>query len=315
MTRRRRGLHARSGWPGSFSSLKTRGTGDALDGNMNPFPRRERRSGIASRRCAITLLEVVVLMAVLALVAVLVLPHLTRSVFSGPKAKRIPCVSHLKQAGLSFRAWAMDHGDKFPMSLPVTEGGTMDHPLAHEPWIHYQKLSNELNTPLVLVCPTDKRMKAAASFAAGFGNSNVSYFISLDADETMPQMLLAGDRNLSTNNKAVGRGIYTVTPNDVISWTREMHRHKGNIALADGSVQQSSPARLQQILTSAPRTNRLAIPLRGWKTPLTGGQECPPYATASVQVEHLGQRLFDGRVVRMHLHEGGHAVPPTAQHG
>lgn len=145
-------------------------------------------------RGGITLLEVILLLVVLAVVALLTLPHLKRHWWSGPQAKRIACVSNLKHAGLSFRQWGMDHGDTFPMSLAMTDGGTMDHPLAHEPWIHYQKLSNMM------------------------------------------------------------------TPNDVISWTREMHRHKGNVALADSSVQQSSPARLQQNLAGAPYTNRLTIP-------------------------------------------------------
>jgi prepilin-type processing-associated H-X9-DG protein len=42
-----------------------------------------------------------------------------------------------------------------------------------------------------------------------------------------------------------------MSTNRVISWTAQMHRHQGNLALADGSVQQYSSARLQQSATNA----------------------------------------------------------------
>jgi len=208
----------------------------------------------------ITLLEVIVLLAAMAVLAFVLLPRLLQMRPMGEQAKRIRCVSQLKQIGLSYRQWAYDHHGKFPMSLSMTNGGTMDHPLAHEPWVHYQKLSIELNTPIVLVCPADRRMKEATSFATRFGNSNVSYFVSLEADETRPNMVLSGDRNLTSNNVALSPGLYAVDTNATHGWTKQLHRLNGNIGLADGSVQQSSQVRLQQWLVESPYTNRLAIP-------------------------------------------------------
>jgi hypothetical protein len=103
-------------------------------------------------------------------------------------------------------------------------------------------------------------MKEATSFAVGFGKSNVSYFVSLDAQERFPQMILSGDRNLGSNGVAAIPGLYTLSPTATNGWTKAMHNQCGNLGLADGSVQQASSTRLQQIVQESPQTNRLAIP-------------------------------------------------------
>jgi competence protein ComGC len=210
------------------------------------------------RRAGITLLEVMILLAVMAVAAVLILPWLMRPRIVRPP--QISCVNNLKQVALSFRFWASDHGDRFPASVAMTNDGAMDNPLAYEPWMHYQVLSNELNTPKILVCPADNQRSRATNFAVGFGNSNLSYFVSLDADETLPQMILSGDRNLSSNGVAMAAGLRTLTTNATHGWTKAMHNQCGNIGLSDGSVQQFTSAALQQYLRDHPQTNRLAIP-------------------------------------------------------
>jgi len=197
-------------------------------------------------------------MAVLAVVAaVVLLPALARSKARG---SRISCANNLKQIGLSTRQWAMDHGDKFPMNVSMAQGGTMDHPRFAEPWLHFQVMSNELNTPRVLICPEDQKRTGQWSFATNLSNQHVSYFVGLDADEGMPQVLLSGDRNLTTNKIQVKPGLYSVNTNDVFGWTPAMHNGVGNIGLSDGSVQQWTGTALQQYLITNPQTNRLAIP-------------------------------------------------------
>jgi len=136
----------------------------------------------------------------------------------------------------------------------------MSHPLAAEAWIHYQPLSNELSTPKVLVCPTDSQMKMATDFGPGFGRSNVSYFVGLDADEVRPNWILSGDRNLTANGVALRPGLHVLDTNDVIGFTKAMHNQCGNIGLSDGSVQQLTSSALQQYLLANPQTNRLALP-------------------------------------------------------
>ena len=85
-------------------------------------------------------------------------------------------------------------------------------------------------------------------------DSNISYFVGLDASESFPQMFLTGDRNLATNGVPVTPGLLTVKSNDTLSWTKELHNGQGNVGVADGSVQMES--------SSGMGTNvfRLAVP-------------------------------------------------------
>ena len=119
-------------------------------------------------------------------------------------------------------------------------------------------MSNVLSTPKILVCPADDRTPAA-SFAR-LKNQNVSYFVGLDAEETRPQMLLTGDRNV-TNGIAPEHSILKLVPDQPAGWTEALHNGVGNIGLADGSVQQVSIPGLQQMLKhTGDSTNRVALP-------------------------------------------------------
>jgi len=209
---------------------------------------------------ALTLVELLVVIAVLAVLGLFIFPKLTqRQHRHHPSSPRINCVNNLKQIGLSFRLWAGDNGDKYPMQVSVTNGGTMELVRSGIVFPNFQVMSNGLSTPKVLVCPSDTRT-AAKDFSVGFSNTNVSYFVGLEADESNPQMLLAGDRNITGGKKPVN-GILTLTTNDVISWTRGMHNGVGNVALADGHVDQLTSSRLQEALkNSGVATNRLALP-------------------------------------------------------
>jgi hypothetical protein len=169
-------------------------------------------------------------------------------------------MNNLKQVGLAFRMWDMDHGDKFPMSLVTSNGGTMNHPLASQAWVHFQVLSNELVDPKLLVCPADPQMKAAANFDSGLGTNNVSYFVGVGADEFRPNWILSGDRNLTNNLSRITPGIHSVTTNAVWGWDARIHNLCGNLGLSDGSVQQLSSAGLQAYVVGNPQTNRLVLP-------------------------------------------------------
>ena len=58
-------------------------------------------------------------------------------------------------------------------------------------WRHFQVMSNELNTPKILVCPEDASKSAASNFAS-LGAGNVSYQVrsGTNIDETHPQEVL-----------------------------------------------------------------------------------------------------------------------------
>ena len=121
----------------------------------------------------------------------------------------------------------------------------------------FRVMSNELDVPAILICPQDTKHVSATNFDA-LENSNISYFVGLDATDTQPQTLLSGDDNLIVNGTSVQPGILLLHTNDSVTWTKDRHQGSGNILLADGSVQQTTSADLTSIARLA--TNRLAIP-------------------------------------------------------
>jgi prepilin-type processing-associated H-X9-DG protein len=84
----------------------------------------------------------------------------------------------------------------------------------------------------------------------GLRAANLSYFVGHDADETKPNTILSGDRNISTNSKILA-GILTVQNAGKLHWTKDIHKHAGNIGLADGSVSQLSSRDLPKAFQSA----------------------------------------------------------------
>lgn len=205
-----------------------------------------------------TLIEVLAVIAVLLVLAVLLFPTRRTGKAKNP---RIQCVNNLKQVGLSFRLWAGDNNDKYPMQVSMTNGGTMEFASGRSVFPHFLVMSNELNTPKILVCPADTARQAATNWDHNLHNENISYFVGLDANELNPNMLLSGDRNLSLNDVPLKPGIVNLATNDLLGWTKEIHKDAGNIGLADGSVQQVTVSKLRAALQSTgSATNRLAIP-------------------------------------------------------
>ena len=109
------------------------------------------------------------------------------------------------------------------------------------------------------MCPTDTKKTKATDFVS-FSNTNVSYFVGLDAVETQPQQLLSGDRNIAGGTLSNGFMRY-LAPTSAAGWTADIHDNAGNVGLADGSVQQMNSFGLQkQLQAQALPVIRLAIP-------------------------------------------------------
>ena len=228
---------------------------------------------------AFTLPELMVVLGVCVLLFLLLIPRHTGN---RAKATTINCVCNLKQVGLSFRIWGGDHGEKYPMLTAATNGGPFQQVAisggtgAAYTYQIFQVLSNELGTPKIVLCPSDGDRNFAKNFGGYFtalSNSAISYFVGKDTDETNPQQYLAGDRNIgvkpangwsgnnpdggvtgfSPNSGATGsyRSLAAYAKDMRLQWTDKLHQAKGNVCLADGSVQQYTSAKMRAGITNA----------------------------------------------------------------
>jgi len=220
--------------------------------------KRIRHSGQSG---GFSLVEAIVVAGTLVVLIAVLLPALAAS---KKKLSRIGCTNNLKQVGLAFRLWSGDNGDKYPMQVSVTNGGTMEFVGSGVVAAHFQVMSNELSTPEILFCREDKRRTPASSFTTNLSNSNLSYFVGVDATEEKPQMFLSGDAYLAVGGKPSKPGLLSLWTNSPVTWAKPLranHGEGGNIVLADGSVYQGGNARLRELLNdSGMATNRLAMP-------------------------------------------------------
>jgi len=220
--------------------------------------KKSQASRFPNRRGAFSLFELLVIVAILCLLVALLPVMLAKA---RAKSSKIGCVNDLKQTGLSCLIFANDHDDRYPWQLSTNQGGSLEL-LALQPTVAqlFRSMSNELSTPKVLLCPNDATRTWATNWAS-LTDSNISYFIGLDARDTAPQMMLSGDRNLETKGIPVGSGLFLLSTNTVVGWTKAIHQNLGNVCLGDGSVQQLTSSRLtQQVQTQGLATNRLLIP-------------------------------------------------------
>jgi prepilin-type N-terminal cleavage/methylation domain-containing protein/prepilin-type processing-associated H-X9-DG protein len=266
-------------------------------------------SNQSSRRAgAFTLVELLCVIAVVGILAALMLPALNQS---QARAKRIECASNLHQQGIAFQAFTHDHNDKFPMAVPLGEGGSQEFVQNgraaggefYFSYRHFQALGNELSSPVVLVCPADTRLPAT-DFAA-LQNSNVSYFIGVNAEFSRPDSLLAGDRNLTANsvpNPSILRG----EADNRLRWTWEMHRSKGNVLFAGGQVEEWNNTALASAAAGQLAGADLFLP-SVLPAPASGGYgnysganpgvvTPPPAASPTRPPERPGNPTYGGRV-------------------
>jgi prepilin-type N-terminal cleavage/methylation domain-containing protein len=257
-------------------------------------------------RRGFTLVELLVVIATIAILAVLLLPALAQT---NRRSLRIQCINNLKQIGLSFRVWGDDHGDKYPMAVSTANGGALENvsslatcttalpPAGYSLTQVFCVMSNDLNTPKILYCPTDISKATQPSDALGsytisgsticrvatnwigFRPGNLSYFVEGDAQDRYPKMILTGDRNIGRTGAATGTVPATVM--DMVNgpfaantglavkfvvfppweWTDpDLHQDTGNLGMADGSVQQASLGGLNNALA----VTKNSIPKSSW---------------------------------------------------
>ena len=218
-----------------------------------------------SHRRGFTLIELLVVMAIVAILAALLLPALGRA---KEQARRVQCVSNLKQVSLAIKLFALEQEGYYPWHIVPGEGGTYG-PFAGESWRNLISVSNDLSTPKVLVCPSDTATKTAiidwSDGPAGLANSAnrgqaISYFLALDGYEQLPPTMIVGDRHIlggapsrcSSVADLPGVPCILLAAGDrSVRWGPGTHGNLGVVALSDGSAHVIRDVALREAVTEA----------------------------------------------------------------
>lgn len=196
-----------------------------------------------------TLIELLVVVAVIGILASLYLPVMARA---KSKAKHVQCVSNLHQIGVAFRMFAGEHEGRYPAAVRARYGGVVESAGSGGAYRHFQALAGSLDSPWLLLCPTD-RLRHSTNWAA-LTDENVSYLVGMDAQPNNQFHILAADRNI-TNRVGRTKPVMQVAAESRVEWTPALHGREGNLLFADGRVEFADDRKLAQAIRQHRQTN------------------------------------------------------------
>jgi hypothetical protein len=166
--------------------------------------------------------------------------------------------------------FAQDREGFYPWHLRPSEGGTYGAD-AGVAWKNFLAASAEIDTPKVLVCPSDTASRATAidwtvgpdGFQNAAHQSNaLSYFVGLDAYESISYSVVGGDRHLrggvldTCGSVAPSPGVWATElriNDNSMRWDDSVHGRLGMIAFNDGSAHMTRDTALRQAMFDAYR--------------------------------------------------------------
>jgi hypothetical protein len=177
---------------GLFAGIPAIICGHIARGRAQREPARYGGAGLALAGLIMGYCSIIITFLIL---PALLLPALSRA---KSRAQEINCMNNMKQLGLAFRTWGLEHNGEFPFNVSTAKGGTMElsqrdgSGLDQNSYLHFQVMSNELATPRILVCVADSSKVPAANFG-NLTPANVSYQIysGREINDKNPQQTIA----------------------------------------------------------------------------------------------------------------------------
>lgn len=158
-------------------------------------------------------------------VTFLIIPAIMLPAFAAAKtrAQSINCMNNMKQVGLAFKVWALDHNDQYPFNVSTNGGGTLElcapgaDGFDHNATIHFRVLSNELATTRILVCPCDTKRPAMSWQFLSPSSLSYQMHSGTNISEANPQAVLVvcpfhGHRLLTDGSVLEGKAAFKSRP-------------------------------------------------------------------------------------------------------